>query len=198
MDTDTTGVPPLHTGDSRKPAPGPLVLVQGLVNTRDLEDGTDDLPDAAALGRWLTHYELMPSGEAVSDADFRQAIRVREALRSVLMAKNGGESDADAVDALNSAAKSAELQVRFDPDGRAALVPVRGAVDGALGRLLAIVERAQADGTWDRLKGCPDTGCGWAFYDWSKNRSATWCSMETCGNRAKARTYRERRRGAPA
>ena len=189
-------IPPLRTGDSRKPAPDDLVLVQGFVNTRDLEDDEEDVPDPAALGRWFAHYGLMPEDTEVSEADYRQAIRVREALRAVLVAKNGGEADPAALDTLNAAAKSAELLVRFDADGGAGLEPVRGGVDGALGRLLAIVERAQADGTWTRLKGCPDTGCGWAFYDWSKNRSATWCSMEVCGNRAKARAYRERRRGA--
>jgi predicted RNA-binding Zn ribbon-like protein len=191
-------VPPLRTGDSRKPAPDDLVLVQGFVNTRDLEDGDEDLPDAPALGRWLAHYGLMPAGTTVSDSDYRQAIRVREALRAVLVAGNGGDHDPAAVDTLNTAAKTAELLVHFEGDGNAGLVPVRGGVDGAIGRLLAIVEHSQADGTWDRLKGCPDANCGWAFYDWSKNRSATWCSMEVCGNRAKARTYRARRRGATA
>jgi predicted RNA-binding Zn ribbon-like protein len=34
----------------------------------------------------------------------------------------------------------------------------------------------------------------WAFYDRSKNRSGHWCSMRVCGNRAKARQFRERRR----
>ncbi len=34
-------------------------------------------------------------------------------------------------------------------------------------------------------------GCGWLFLDTSRNRSRRWCSMETCGNRAKAmRHYR--------
>ena len=197
MGNDTT-VPPLRTGDSRKPAPDDLVLVQGFINTRDLEDDEEDVPDAAALGRWLSHHGLMPAGAAVSDSDHRQAIRVREALRAVLMAKNGGDPDPEAIDTLNAAAKTAELLVNFGGDGDAGLVPVRGGVDGAIGRLLAIVEHSQADGTWDRLKGCPDTSCGWVFYDWSKNRSATWCSMEVCGNRAKARAYRERRRGASA
>ncbi|MGZ8667616.1 MAG: CGNR zinc finger domain-containing protein, partial [Solirubrobacterales bacterium] len=28
----------------------------------------------------------------------------------------------------------------------------------------------------------------------SRNRSRTWCSMEVCGNRAKTRSYRHRRR----
>jgi predicted RNA-binding Zn ribbon-like protein len=192
-------VPPLRLGDTRKPAPGDLALVQGFINTHDLEDGTDDLADPETLERWLTEYGLMDSGVPLGHADLEHATRVREALRNVLIANNGGELDPAAVDTLNAAAKTAELLVRFDlADGDAQLVPVRGGVDGAIGRLLAIVERAQCDGTWERFKGCPDDACGWAFYDWSKNRSATWCSMEVCGNRAKARAYRERHRGAHA
>jgi len=199
MDKHPAEVPPLRTGDTRKPAPGDLALVQGFINTHDLEDGTDDFADPEALERWLVHYELMDSGGPLTTGDLEQATRVREALRSVLIANNGGELDPSAVPALNSASKTAELLVRFDPDGSSArLEPVRGGVDGAIGRLLAIVERAQCDGTWERMKGCPDHECGWAFYDWSKNRSATWCSMEVCGNRAKARTYRERHRGTHA
>jgi predicted RNA-binding Zn ribbon-like protein len=118
---------------------------------------------------------------------------MREALRNLLLVHNGAPLDQQAVDAVNSAAKSAELVVRFEGDGNAALAPVRPGIDGALGRLVAIVYRAMADGTWERLKACPEDRCEWAFYDWSKNRSATWCDMAVCGNRAKARAYRERR-----
>jgi predicted RNA-binding Zn ribbon-like protein len=196
MVNEPVTVPPLRTGESRKPAPGELALLQGFVNTHDLEDDDDDFTDPEALRRWLVHYDLMAPADAVTDADFQQAIRVREALRALLMEKNGGPPADGAVDVLNAAAKTAELLVRFNAGGRACLVPVRGGVDGALGLLLAIVERSQTDGTWDRFKGCPDDTCGWIFYDWSKNRSATWCSMEVCGNRAKARAYRERRREA--
>jgi predicted RNA-binding Zn ribbon-like protein len=49
-----------------------------------------------------------------------------------------------------------------------------------------------AAGTWDRLKACRQETCRWAFYDNTKNRSGVWCTMEVCGNRAKARSYRER------
>ena len=82
-------------------------------------------------------------------------------------------------------------------DGGAALEPQARGVDGALGRLLAIVHRAIQTGSWERLKACRQDGCAWAFYDRTKNRSGAWCSMEVCGNRAKARSYRERRAGAP-
>ena len=58
--------------------------------------------------------------------------------------------------------------------------------------MLAIVAAAQAEGTWERLKSCPASDCRWAFYDKSRNRSAVWCNMAVCGNRAKVRSYRER------
>jgi predicted RNA-binding Zn ribbon-like protein len=65
---------------------------------------------------------------------------------------------------------------------------------GSLGRLIAIMVEAMADGTWSRLKACSAETCQWLFYDTSKNRSGHWCSMRVCGNRAKARQFRARRR----
>ncbi len=44
----------------------------------------------------------------------------------------------------------------------------------------------------DRVRECP--GCGWLFIDASRNRSRRWCSMETCGNRSKARRHQSRAR----
>jgi predicted RNA-binding Zn ribbon-like protein len=49
------------------------------------------------------------------------------------------------------------------------------------------------DGTWRRLKACSAETCQWAFYDGSRNRSGVWCTMQTCGNRAKARSFRQRK-----
>ena len=46
----------------------------------------------------------------------------------------------------------------------------------------------------DRVGQCDDDRCGWLFLDTSRNRSRRWCSMEDCGNRAKARRYYERKR----
>ena len=86
------------------------------------------------------------------------------------------------------------MGLRFGPDGAVSLQPQAGGVDGALGRLLAIVQGAIAEGTWGRLKVCRQHTCQWAFYDHSKNRSGSWCRMELCGNRVKARAYRSRQR----
>jgi predicted RNA-binding Zn ribbon-like protein len=41
-----------------------------------------------------------------------------------------------------------------------------------------------------RVGQCADEqGCGWLFWDSSRNRSRRWCDMRDCGNRAKVRRY---------
>jgi predicted RNA-binding Zn ribbon-like protein len=47
-----------------------------------------------------------------------------------------------------------------------------------------------------RLRTCPGAECGWMFVDESRNARRRWCSMETCGNRAKAARHYARRRTA--
>lgn len=182
------------TTTKREPAPGELALVQAFVNTVDLEDGTERLRDRGCLRAWLLEHDLIPSGVAVSDADLRLVLQVREALRALAMENSGGEASHQSVDTLNRAAESARLAIRFDEDGRARLEPRLPGVDGALGRLLGIVYTAMVNGTWRRLKACRRDTCRWLFYDRSKNRSSTWCQMAVCGNREKAKAYRRRRR----
>jgi predicted RNA-binding Zn ribbon-like protein len=47
-----------------------------------------------------------------------------------------------------------------------------------------------------RVKDCPthSAGCGWLFYDTSKNNSRRWCSMRGCGVPEKERRRAKRRR----
>jgi predicted RNA-binding Zn ribbon-like protein len=45
----------------------------------------------------------------------------------------------------------------------------------------------------ERVRQCADDrGCGYLFIDMSRNRSRRWCSMESCGNRAKAQRHYRR------
>lgn len=48
----------------------------------------------------------------------------------------------------------------------------------------------------DRIRECAASDCGWLFFDESRNRSRRWCSMQTCGNRAKVDRFRTRQRNA--
>ena len=176
-----------------QPAPGRLTLTRSFVNALDVDDGDDRLATPESLAAWLRAGGLLPESERATRGDVTRAAALREALREVLLGNHGAyEVDPGALETLEATARRSRLEVRFAADGTARPEPGRGGVDGALGRMLAIVAEAQADGTWQRLKSCPADDCRWAFYDRSRNRSAVWCNMAVCGNRAKVRSYRER------
>jgi predicted RNA-binding Zn ribbon-like protein len=59
------------------------------------------------------------------------------------------------------------------------------------GDLLVSPERAQ-------LRECQSEVCSWLFVDRSRTKRRRWCSMQTCGNRAKVRRFQQRRRGGHA
>ena len=154
-----------------RPAPGALELVRGFVNTRDIEERREELSSPAELHEWLVTHGMLAPDEAAGGADLRRALKLREALRAVLLSNNGAPVDRAAAEALDATARHARLGARFRPDGGAALEPGAHGVDAALGRLLAIVYAAMLDGTWLRLKACRNADCHWIFYDATKNRS---------------------------
>jgi predicted RNA-binding Zn ribbon-like protein len=183
---------------ARDPAPGRLELVRQFINTADVETGEDDLVDVAALRSWLRERELIGRGELLEEGDVERARAVREALRDLLEDRSHGVVAQAALHTLNGAGAAASLRVCFERDGAPTLEPLVGGMDRAFAELFAIIERASLDGTWARMKVCAGEACRWAFYDHSKNRSGAWCSMSVCGNRAKARSYRRRRRSGDA
>ena len=98
-------------------------------------------------------------------------------------------------DTVAREARAAASQAVLSRDG----VPGRRwsiAPDAGLERPVLELAREAADllaGTDLRhVKACPGTHCGWLFVDSSGRRR--WCTMEVCGNRAKARRHAERQR----
>ena len=183
----------------RQSAPGGLELVREFVNTLELDTGADELRTAKELRRWLADHGLAAPATKVTRADLARATEFREALRAILLAHNQGTAPPrSATRTLDELSRPAQLELRFDESCVASVEPSAGGVDGALGRLLVVVHAAIRDGTWVRLKACREPTCVWAFYDNTKNRSGAWCTMEVCGNRAKARAYRDRRTATPA
>jgi predicted RNA-binding Zn ribbon-like protein len=158
--------------DVPKAAPEPLREVQQFVNSIDRQHELDWLED------WFAEHGPVESPE--------RARPLREAFRSLALANNALPLEPGAVETINAAAE--RLSLRIDETGHLHLD------DGGdpLDHLVAIAFGAMLDGTWQRLKACRN--CRWSFYDHSPNRSATWCSMQLCGNRSKTRTYRSRRR----
>jgi predicted RNA-binding Zn ribbon-like protein len=193
MDMSETTTTEGEGDDGRPPAPEPLEVVRQFVNTFDVESGVDELADAGLAAAWLSGHDLLDASARLKPADQRRVVELREALRQLLLANNGESLDPRAVEVLNAVSERAPLGARFDVSGEIGVTSQRGGVDGALGQLIAVVLQAVADGTWSRLKACREDECQWAFYDRSRNRSGQWCVMAVCGNRNKARSYRERK-----
>jgi predicted RNA-binding Zn ribbon-like protein len=191
--TITTTTPPAP----REPTPA-LELVRDFINTLHMDTGLheDAIQTAPALARWLAEHKLLAGRQHLTACDVTQAASVREALRDLLAANDGNPVATAALETLSRAARSAQLFVDFEADGHARLRPAASGVDAALGELIALAFAAMSDGTWRRLKACQEPDCRWVFYDRSKNQTGHWCSMRSCGNRAKARRFRARRTAA--
>jgi predicted RNA-binding Zn ribbon-like protein len=173
-----------------------LELIRDFVNTYNVESSAEGLDSPAALVRWLAGRGLAGPRVRATAADVDDAIAVREALRTLLLENNHIPVETgSAAETLDRAGRRAGLAVRFAPDGRWQAEPGSGGVAGALGRILGAAAEAMASTEWVRLKACRAETCHWAFIDQARNRSRSWCSMGVCGNRQKARRYRERRAG---
>ena len=48
----------------------------------------------------------------------------------------------------------------------------------------------------DRVRRCANPECGWLFLDDSRAGKRRWCSMQSCGNRAKARRHYHKSKAA--
>ncbi len=183
-------MPEMSDSHEREPAPGVLGLVQDLVNTLDIEKDEDSIAAPVALANWLAEHGFEVR-TAVTDSDVARFADIREGLRSLLDAHNGGTSSPQAVTRMNGALAGTGLTLRIG-DGHATL-DGSSAADQAIARVGQAVLTAGADGTWQRLKTCRDEECRWAFYDASRNRSGVWCNMAVCGCRTKVRAFRSRR-----
>jgi predicted RNA-binding Zn ribbon-like protein len=168
----------------------PLDVIRDFVNTLDLETGVDAIGTPDELASWLSDNGLVDDLVEPTKAEHADAIAVREAIRELLLEHNASECDTTAASAtLEDAGRKAKLAVRFIA-GRPVLAPECEDTRGAVGRIVAAVAELATTPEWARLKACRDDHCRVAFYDKSRNRSRAWCSMEVCGNREKARTFR--------
>jgi predicted RNA-binding Zn ribbon-like protein len=183
--------------DESKPAPGPLLRVQALVNTVELPDGSDRLADRSDARPWLVDHNLLAPEADLTTADLTLVRGVREALRALLVHNAGGPPPNDqALAPLRTVAAEGTARTNVGEAGEVRLSATGDSVGDRLVELLLVIRDAQRDGSWARLKACANDECQWAFYDRSRNQGGTWCEMAVCGNKLKNREFRARRRKA--
>ena len=176
-----------------KVAPAPLIAVQGLANTFAYEPGEERLGDPAAAKAWLVESDLATPDVRVGEPERRRLVEARETIRDLIDANLDGDPKVAAARLARLAADHpVELVAGQDGALGVDLAPQQ-TVDGVLAQMVGLIFAAQLTEEWPRLKICASDECRWAFYDSSRNRSGTWCQMQTCGNQIKNRAYRRRK-----
>ena len=176
----------------RAPAPPPLDLVQDFVNTEIPDWDRDDIATPQELSAWLAGRRLLDESAVVDASTFADARALRACLRELALANTHGEPPEPSRQVeIDATLARFPLAVRLH-EGTPTLAPAPGGAARGLATLVAIVAEARHRGVWERMKACRQETCGWLFYDGSRNRSSSWCSMSICGGREKARAYRRR------
>lgn len=145
------------------------------------------LATPADLDRWLVSSGLATRQPGAGNADLDRARTLRETIYAL---------------ARSSASPGVRQRLNAMAAGRAAvpvLTPSGGVVrEGNAAELLTTLAQQAVEliGSPDRarIKQCEADGCALLFLDLSRSGGRRWCSMESCGNRAKAEAFRRRQR----
>jgi predicted RNA-binding Zn ribbon-like protein len=126
-----------------------------------------------------------------------RAVGVREAVYRIFSAVAAGKAPAVADQATLNAELHRTLTKSYLVWNNASFEWDRQGAEGDLDQILWRILRSTTELlTSEELKRvgvcADDRGCGWLFYDTSRNRTRQWCSMRGCGNRAKARRHYEK------
>lgn len=173
------------------------------VNTRRerWRRGVETLVTPEDLQGWLIRAGVMDAdGPApVTRKVLAQARDLREAMDLLLVAAiEERPAPADAITLIDDwlVFAGARPQLVLDAAG-SALLTERAAADSprrALG--MVALDAAEMLGTAQRgrIRICASETCSGRFFDRSPAGARRWCSMRTCGNEAKVRRHRARRR----
>jgi predicted RNA-binding Zn ribbon-like protein len=172
------------------------------------EHPTERLTSYAELIAWARSIGLLPDRTAqhlLHEADqhraeaarvLDRAVALREAIYHIFVAVAAGKLPSAGDQATLNAELSRSLsksrlvwnKANFDW-GR----DEDDALDQVLWWVLRSTTNLLTSEDLQRVGVCADDrGCGWLFYDTSRNRTRQWCSMRGCGNRAKARRHYEK------
>jgi predicted RNA-binding Zn ribbon-like protein len=123
-----------------------------------------------------------------------EARRLRGALYRHLLHADDREAFAVVATVAQRAVQATHLVLRAD--GLAARVLAEPGLATPLHAVTRAAEQLLTDPARRSVRACPGHDCGWLFLDRAGRRR--WCSMGSCGNRAKVRAHAARRKaGGP-
>ena len=144
------------------------------------------------LNRWFRAAGVTSSAVAATQDDLVAARKLREAIYVIALAIIDGETPPPAARAtLNRIADSGSVRVKLSADG---LVQVSGSAAELIAAVAQGAVRLLGGDAADRIRQCEAEVCTRLFVDLSRRRDRRWCSMSSCGNRAKVAEFRRRAR----
>ncbi|BDU71591.1 CGNR zinc finger domain-containing protein [Mesoterricola silvestris] len=156
--------------------------------------GLVDEAEGAGLDR------LAREDPAAAGAALARARRAREAIYGLCSRRAAGVPPRPGdLRAFNGALAGALGHLRLEAQGHGfRWAWDRNALDAPLWPILRAAADLLASEEAGRIRECAGDGCTWLFLDRSRAGSRRWCSMSSCGNRAKARRhYRAREFSRP-
>jgi predicted RNA-binding Zn ribbon-like protein len=158
------------------------------------ERAVEHLREQDDLARWLVATGMLTEAASVSPAQLSRALALREAIRSLADAAiAGGPLDDQAIELVNRLAREPGLVPQLTVRGvRRAPGAGGDAIDASLSSIAADAVELLGGRDRERLRECASPTCALLFIDRSRAGRRRWCSMDTCGNRAKTRGYRKR------
>lgn len=177
------------------------------VNTEVILAGVRTLQSWEDLARWFEQAGLAPAADMqrlakawAGTAEAHAALQAARALRHVL--RSAAERVAGSGRVPGNLASVLEKELRHprlatelgQSEGRLSIKP-RWILEKPRDLLVPVAHYAAnffASADYSSIRKCENPKCILWFYDTSKNHSRRWCSMDLCGNRAKAAAFRER------
>ena len=155
----------------------------------------DMLQPAGAAARWLEAARLTEMCLLLSVTQEREMITLREAVRATVKAACAHTTlPEDAVALLNCTAAEGLPTPYLDTKTGRVIISATNPFRSALSMIARDAIDLVAGPALHRVKVCAQDDCRTLFLDASRNASRRWCSMDRCGSRAKAVTFRERNR----
>ncbi|HET9393662.1 MAG TPA: ABATE domain-containing protein [Candidatus Rubrimentiphilum sp.] len=155
-----------------------------------------DLLEWAVGAGALTQAQARPLHDAFTKreaaAALQRAIEFREAayrvLRAALARKSAPDADLRRINSVTAQARGGS-QIRQTRQGFSWNLPEGKNPDIPLSAVALSLSDLLTGDDLQHVRLCGGPECGWLFLDTSKNQKRRWCSMQGCGNRAKARRH---------
>jgi len=148
------------------------------------------------LARWLHAAGMSTNLPPVSAQDLAFARALRESAYALALDRIAGTSEAvRARRTLNRLAAERGAQPELDPRG---VLRWSGTVEELLATLAADAVRLFGSAQATRIRQCEAETCARLFLDSSRSGERRWCSMSSCGNKAKVAEFRRRQRAQKA